>query len=581
MKVGTTAAIAALVVAALASRAEAGPCVRKDLKTVMVSQACAKGGQEAAKAAMKSFMGDKGIKSCNQCHSKLGPNYELKGDGLQQFAKLGGPLLQVKKDPIAKAPDPKAPDPKTPDPKTPDPRQPDRGGPTQPAGAGFASPMSGDPMLRFEKYTLANGMEVILSPDPSVPVVSVNVWYHVGSGHESYGKSGFAHLFEHMMFQGSKHVGEDKHFDLLKQIGVTEVNGTTNPDRTNYYETVPSNQLETALWLESDRMGYLLQPPVGKDGKPVDFKTSLANQIEVVRNERRQNYDNQPYGTMRFALSAALYPERHPYRYLTIGRHEDLSAAAVADVQGFFKTWYVPANATVAIVGDFDVPATKALVEKWFGKFPKSAKPKPVVVPAPTIKSTAIAVDDAFAKLRRVQFVWHSPANFGEGDAELDFVAQALGREGTGRLYKALVYDRPLAQSVGVFQGGSMFSGQFQIVVTLRGEANLDEVKKLVAAEVEKLVKAPITAKEFSRVIAGNEDATIRGLETTMGRAQLLQAYNHYLGDPNKITFDLDRYRKTTVEKIRATAAKFLRPDQMVTALTNPSPAPAPAAGGK
>nr|MBA2540755.1 insulinase family protein [Deltaproteobacteria bacterium] len=357
---------------------------------------------------------------------------------------------------------------------------------------------------------------------------------------------------------------------------VTEVNGTTNPDRTNYYETVPSNQLETALWLESDRMGYLLQPPIGKDGKPVEFKVSLANQIEVVRNERRQNYDNQPYGKMRFVLSAAMYPEKHPYRYLTIGKHEDLAAASVNDVMAFFKTWYVPANATVAIVGDFDVAATKKLVDKWFGKFPKSAKPKPVAVPAPTQKAIEVSVDDGFAKLRRVQFVWHSPANYGEGDAELDFVGEALGSEGTGRLYKALVYDRPLAQSVGAFQGGSTFSGQFSIVVTLRGDANLDEVKKIVAAEVAKITKETLTQKEFDRVIAANESAKIRGLETTMGRAQQLQTFNHYLGDPNKITWDLDRYRKTTLEKIRVTAAQYLRPDRMVTAITNPA-----AAGGK
>jgi predicted Zn-dependent peptidase len=539
----------------LAAPADAGPCVRKDFKTQMVADACAKGGQDAAKAAMKSFMGDKGLKSCNACHSKLGPSYELKADGLDQFVKLGGALLKKDAAP-AKTPA------KTPDPKTP---------PKPEEVRGFAPPMTGDPIIKYEKYMLDNGLEVILSPDPSVPVVSVDVWYHVGSGHESYGKSGFAHLFEHMMFQGSKHVGEDKHFDLLKKIGVTEVNGTTNTDRTNYYETVPSNQLETALWLESDRMGYLLQPPIGKTGKPVEFKDSLANQIEVVRNERRQRYDNEAYGKMLFALSAAMYPEKHPYRYLTIGKHEDLANASVNDVMGFFKTWYVPANATLAIVGDFDVAETKKLVEKWFGKFPKSAKPKPVVVPAPTIKSTDVAVDDSFAKLRRIQFVWHSPANFGEGDAELDFIGNALGREGTGRLYKALVYDRPLAQSVSAFQGGRTFSGQFQITVTLRSEANVDEVKKIVAAEVARIVKEPISEKEFARVIASNESGTIRGLETTMGRAEMLQSYNHFLGNPDRITWDLDRYRKTNPTKIRDVAAQYLRSDRMVTAITNPA----------
>jgi zinc protease len=191
--------------------------------------------------------------------------------------------------------------------------------------AGAAPP--GDPRIAFERYQLPNGLEVILAPDRTVPLVSVSVWYHVGSGYEVLGKSGFAHLFEHMMFQGSKHVGEDKHFEVLKQIGSDAVNGSTNADRTNYFEVVPSNQLETALWLESDRMGWMLD---------VMARKGLDNQIEVVRNERRQNYDNRPYGKALFAQAAALYPEGHPYRYLTIGRHEDLAKASVDDVKAFF-----------------------------------------------------------------------------------------------------------------------------------------------------------------------------------------------------------------------------------------------------
>jgi len=194
-------------------------------------------------------------------------------------------------------------------------------------GLGAAPAAAEDPRIPHERYTLPNGLEVILSPDPSVPLVSVNVWYHVGSGYETYGKSGFAHLFEHMLFQGSKHVGEDKHFETLKVIGGDGVNGTTNLDRTNYFETVPSNQLDAALWLESDRMAYIL---------PLLTQKSLDNQIEVVRNERRQRYDNVPYGKARFALYEALYPGKHPYRYLTIGRHEDLAGASLEDVIGFF-----------------------------------------------------------------------------------------------------------------------------------------------------------------------------------------------------------------------------------------------------
>lgn len=430
-----------------------------------------------------------------------------------------------------------------------------------------------DPKIDFERYTLPNGLEVILVPDKAVPLVSVSIWYHVGSGNEVYGKSGFAHLFEHMLFQGSKHVGADNHFDILKKIGVTNVNGTTNSDRTNYFEVVPSNQLETALWLESDRMGYLLQPPKGTND-PDFFAKSLANQIDVVRNERRQRYDNVPYGKTRFAVAAALYPEGHPYRYLTIGKHEDLTSASVDDVKKFFKTWYAPANATIAIAGDFENKTAKALVEKWFGKFPKSEKPKLVTVPPPTVKASDTTISDGFAKLRQIQFTWISPANFAEGDAELDVVASALSAEGPGRLYQQLVY-KGLAQGVGAFQGGSGFSGAFQISVTLRGDSDPAVVRKVVLAEVERMTKELLPQKDLDRVVAQNEARTIGALETAFERGEMLQAYNHYVGDPARLSWDLDRYRKTTPEAIRKVAAKYLTPDRLVIVTTNP------AGGGK
>ncbi|MBA3457603.1 MAG: insulinase family protein [Deltaproteobacteria bacterium] len=429
-----------------------------------------------------------------------------------------------------------------------------------------------DPRIDFEKYTLPNGLEVILVPDKSVPLVAVTVWYHVGSGNETYGKSGFAHLFEHMLFQGSKNVGVDKHFEILTQIGKTNVNGTTNPDRTNYYEVVPSNQLATALWLESDRMGYLLQPPKTVDDPANHFGKSLANQIDVVRNERRQNYDNVPYGKTRFAVSMGLYPEGHPYRYLTIGKHEDLTSATIDDVKNFFKTWYVPANATLAIGGDFDTAEAKKLVDQWFGKFPKSTKPAVVPVVAPAIKSKEVVVEDNFAKLRQVQFVWHSPANFAAGDAELDIAADALSRTGPGRLYRELTY-KGLAQSVSTYQGGSGFSGQFQIAVTLRGDSDLAVIKKVVMEEVSKLAKETLSDKEIARVVAANEAAMIARFETAFGRAETLQAYNHYLGNPDRVSWDLDRYRKTTAENIRATVAKYLTPSNVLVVITNPSTA--------
>jgi predicted Zn-dependent peptidase len=423
-------------------------------------------------------------------------------------------------------------------------------------------PDSGDPRITFARYKLANGLEVILAPDSTVPLVAVNVWYHVGSGYEVLGRSGFAHLFEHMMFQGSKHVGEDKHFEVLKRIGVDNVNGTTNPDRTNYFEVVPSNQIETALWLESDRMGWLLD---------LVTKKSLDNQIEVVRNERRQNYDNRPYGKALFAEYEALYPEGHPYRHLTIGKHEDLVNAALPDVLGFFKTWYVPANATLAVSGDFDLATGKQLVEKWFGKLPASVKPAVLAVPAPTVKATEVTVTgDALAKLTQVTFAWHSPASYAGGDAELEILADALSREGPGRLYKALVYDHPLAQSVRVSQDGRTFSGVFEITVTLRGEARVEDVKKIVLDQVSNLRSNPLADKEIHRVVARNEAGVIRQLETAFGRSQVLQDYNHYLGDPDKISWDLERFRAATAEGIRAIAAKYLTPDRVVTVITVP-----------
>jgi len=329
---------------------------------------------------------------------------------------------------------------------------------------------------------------------------------------------------------------------------------------------VPANQVESALWLESERMSHLLDA--------LDEK-QLANQIDVVRNERRQNYDNRPYTKARFAMMDALFPGDHPYRYLTIGRHEDLERATVDDVKKFYKTWYVPANATLTLAGDFDTSEAKKLVDKWFGSFPVSKKPSVVMVPTPTVAAKEITVEDSFAKLRQITFAWHSPAAFADGDAELAIVADALGEEGTGRLYKALVYDRPLAQSVLVDQDGSTFAGTFTVTVTLRSEASLDEVKKLVAEELRRVTAENLTDKERSRVVEQHEAAAVYRLESLLARANVLQTFNQFLGDPDRITWDLDRYRTTTPDKIRAAAAKVIVPEHAITVIT------LPAGGGK
>jgi zinc protease len=300
-------------------------------------------------------------------------------------------------------------------------------------------------------------------------------------------------------------------------------------------------------------------------------RTALDNQIDVVRNERRQNYDNVPFRKALFALYAAMYPEGHPYRYLTIGKHEDLTTASLDDVKGFFKTWYVPSNATVAIVGDFDVAKTKELVNKWFGSFPASKRPQTISVPAPATKATSVTVDDSFAKQRQVTYAWHSPANFAADDAELDIAANALGAEGRGRLYKSLVFDKQLATRVSVGQDGSGFSGTFDVTVTLRSEANIDEVTKIVTDAIAQLAKEPLSDKEIARVVASSESSAIYRLESLNNRANILQAYNHYLGDPGKLSWDLDRYRKATPEGIRKAVAKYLTPDRMVTVITQPT----------
>ncbi|HEY1557735.1 MAG TPA: pitrilysin family protein [Kofleriaceae bacterium] len=433
--------------------------------------------------------------------------------------------------------------------------------------AALASPAfaDGDPKIAFEKYKLPNGLEVILAPDPAMPLVAVNIWYHVGSGDEVPGKSGFAHLFEHMMFQGTKHTGADKHFEILRAAGADSINGTTDQDRTSYFEVVPSNQLETALWLESERMGHLLDA--------LDDK-QLKNQIDVVRNERRQREDNRPYAAADFAMYEALYAEGHPYRHEVIGLHEDLERASVDDVKRFFKTWYVPANATLTLAGDFDPAEAKQLVAKWFGTFPASHKPEVVTIAAPAVAAKTIEVEDPFAKLREVTFAWHSPAAFRDGDAELEIAARALAEDGTGRLYKTLVYDRQLAQNVRSNQDGMTFSGIFTITVTLRDKAELADVEKAVLAEVARLAHEPLTDREIARVAAQREARAIRSLESLNARANLLQKYNQFLGDPDRITWDLDRFRKASAEQIRATVAKYLAADHAITIVTKPSDAP-------
>ena len=409
---------------------------------------------------------------------------------------------------------------------------------------------SNSPELTFERYLLDNGMEVILHQDNSAPLVAVNLWYHVGSGDETPGKTGFAHLFEHMMFQGAKHIGEDVHFDLLKRIGASGINGTTNSDRTNYFEVVPSNQLETALWLESDRMGYMLD---------LLNERSLANQRDVVRNERRQRYDNVPYGKARFAVSETMFPEGHPYRYMTIGRHEDLEAASLEDVRGFFARWYAPSNATLVVAGDFATDDAKELVAKWFGSFPTLPKPNHTAPPPVKLEANKrVEVEDSFARLEQVQYVWQSAPMLGDGDLALDGVAAVLSASGWGRLEKRLKLEEGLVRSVSAYQWGSGFSGTFNIVARLKPGASRERVETIINEEVQRMIDTPVEAQELKRMVLRAKSGFVWRLESLAGRADQLQFFNHYTGDPGYLSQYSEELESLTPAKLQTAAKTFL-----------------------
>jgi predicted Zn-dependent peptidase len=310
---------------------------------------------------------------------------------------------------------------------------------------------------------------------------------------------------------------------------------------------------------------------------------SLDNQREVVRNERRQRYDNVPYGKERFAVWQALYPEGHPYRHLTIGLHQDLEQASLADVRQFFQKWYVPSNATLCLAGDFDSAQAKKLVDKWFGSFPATPKPLRRTVAMPVLKApVSQEILDPLAKLERLHWAWHSPASYQPGDAELDLLANALGHSGTGRLYKRLVHQTQLAQSVSVYQQSAQMSSTFHIVVDLRPGADRKQVQAILSEELQRAAAEPLSAKELSRAVLEVESGFVWGLESLLSRAEVLQGYGHYLGTTEAIDQDLQRYRGASAESVRGIVQRFLGAGQRVEVATVPAvqPAPSKAVGG-
>ena len=413
---------------------------------------------------------------------------------------------------------------------------------------------------------LANGLQIVFDEDHRTPIVTVNLWYHVGSKDEAEHRNGFAHLFEHVMFQGSKHVPEDTYFRFLEKAGATSINGTTNTDRTNYFETVPANQLELALWLESDRMAYLLSH--------ADEKT-FASQREVVKNERRQNYENAPYGMVPAFVHAEIYPKSHPYHLLTIGSPEDLDAATFEDVKQFFRTNYVPNNCTLVVSGDFDRAKVGPLVDKWFGPIPRGkdvphARASVVTHPGETRLDIEAGVE-----LARTQITWPTPAFFAPGDAELDLVSHVLTGGKTSRLYKRLVYDLQIASGVSASQQSSELGSMFEITATARPGHTGDELLKVIDEELAKLRTAGISDGELSRARTSIVADTMFDLERSSSRANRLNTYAHYVGDPNYLAKDVARTTNATPASVADAARGWLKEkDRVVTIVTPKSDAP-------
>ena len=411
------------------------------------------------------------------------------------------------------------------------------------------------PEISFEKYSLPNGLEVILHVDRSLPMVTVNVWYHVGSKNEKKGRTGFAHLFEHLMFEGSEHIPS---FDVpMERIGGTN-NGSTSNDRTNYWSTLPANYLEMGLWLEADRMGYLL---------PVMTQEKLDIQRGVVQNEKRQRVDNQPYGRANETLMQMLYPSDHPYSWTVIGRLEDLSAATLEDVKGFFRQYYTPNNASLCIAGDFAPESARKLVDKHFASIPPGPPVARLTAWTPELRSEKRAVVRDKIELPRVYMAWHTPALYNPGDAELDLLADILSSGKTSRLYRALVYEQEIAQDVSAYQSSLELGGTFHVTATAREGHSLEELETAIDTELGRIFTEGVSEQELAPARTNREASFIRGMELVGGfggKADMLNAYNVFLGEPGRFQWDLDRYARVTAGDVAAYARRCLDPDKRV-----------------
>ncbi|MCX6171180.1 MAG: pitrilysin family protein [Ignavibacteriales bacterium] len=402
--------------------------------------------------------------------------------------------------------------------------------------------------IDYEKYSLANGLQVILYPDQSFPLVAVNVWYRVGSANEKPGKTGFAHLFEHMMFQGSQNIPKEGHFRYVQEAGGS-LNGSTSIDRTNYYETVPANYFELPLWLESDRMGFMI---------PGLTQEKLENQKDVVMNERRQHYENQPYGMAWEKLFSNLFSAEHPYSWPTIGWMEDIAKFELDDVKKFFSTYYCPNNATLVVGGNFNVPRIKDLIDKYFGNIPKGISVPEVKTTRQNLTETKKIIMEDNVQLPRIYLAWHTEKAFSTNDAALDILSDILTSSKNARLQKSLVFEKQIVQDISSFQYSAKLDGSFIIVSTAKPGIELGDIKIEIENTIADLIKNGITTDELIRAKNSLKSSYIYSLQKLDLIVDHLNHYNYFLNEPDSFVFDLSRYENVTREQVIEAAKNYL-----------------------
>ena len=411
--------------------------------------------------------------------------------------------------------------------------------------------------IAVEKYTLSNGLDVLLHEDHTCPIVAVNLWYHVGSKNERPGHTGFAHLFEHLMFEGSEH-HDTGYFQPLQAAGGS-LNGSTNADRTNYWEVVPANALELALWMESDRLGYLL---------PALTEAKFTNQRDVVLNERRQNYENRPYGLAPMVMLAALFPPDHPYHWTTIGEVADLNAARLEEARSFFASFYHAGNASLALAGDIDADAALALARAYFEDLPAGPPVAPVrPAPAALGGERRLLLEDR-VELPRLSLAWLTVPIFAAGDADLDLAADVLANGKTSRLYRRLVYEARVATDVTASQNSREIAGFFQLTATAAPGVSLRDLERVIADEIAQLAADGPSPDEIDRGRVQAEAQFVFRVQTVGGfggKSDQLNAYNTLVGDPAFFERDLARYHTVTGASLRDAVRDYLDHRRRVT----------------